>query len=455
MCHAQKSAATQSGGQSQQHHTQPLSQAAGLPSTAVLAPTQAVRQQRKPQTGSHSLRQPPRQQANFDQWLNDPHPQLNRSISPPVPLDPYAEPPMLPPNFHAPFFLHPSIRDGRDVGYQQGQSQLQQQPPFRRPLPPSQQQQRPGSVPRHQPPPPRSSSADNLQRHATLPDTSFGPKAAGSSTGLAQPGAVQQPDAAPDQGGQRSNSPQGWMQEQNAFPGLPGTPGPGAPSTGAVTGAPASFDSPPMLQGIWGNGLHQQRLVKLANDLSTVKITPPSTTADAAAAATASGLPGRERAPLSTRSAGSTPHAREGGSQGRASFDVREGAPQDRGHSSLDGRANVQKRRQRMPHNASAQELGQNGGSNDGGVKRDPPPKLSLDSLTSQRQAEAAHRQQALANFDLKTEDFPALGGMPAATSLSALPLSATYRATPDKAWSEADASTTISPPPATSSVKK
>ena len=98
-----------------------------------------------------------------------------------------------------------------------------------------------------------------------------------------------------------------------------------------------------------------------------------------------------------------------------------------------------------MPHNASAHELGQ---SNLSSVAPEAPPrkdraaKLSLDSLTSQ--AEATNRQQALAGFELNTDDFPALGGLVSSVTASPGLARGASRTPAGKAWSETDA---LSPP--------
>ena len=209
------------------------------------------------------------------------------------------------------------------------------------------------------------------------------------------------------------------------------------PSHGSppVLHGPATVDSPPAPKGIWGDGLHQQRLTNLANDLASVRVTPavkPSAEAVAAAAAAATGNYGASRkdaAPSSSRSAGSTPHA---GDSHRA-----------RGNFPFDSSAALNKRRQRLPHNASAHELGQSATGSNGGPeappKRERTAKLSLDSLTSQ--AEAAQRQRALAGFELKTDDFPALGGMRPGPSIPASPgMTPGNRGPHGKAWSETDA---------------
>lgn len=193
------------------------------------------------------------------------------------------------------------------------------------------------------------------------------------------------------------------------------------------------------VQGIWGNGMHQQRISNLASDLPAVKTTAPSTAAsESSAHASTPAAQGREVVPSSSRSAGSTPCARE--------------QLPGRGYSPFDGPAPFQKPRQRMTHNASAQELSQPGGNMEGPARRERAPKLSLDSLTSQRPAEQAQRQQALANFDLQAEDFPALGGGKTSGALTPVTSLGQGRAAPGKAWSETDA---VSPPLKISSVQK
>ena len=215
----------------------------------------------------------------------------------------------------------------------------------------------------------------------------------------------------------------------------------------SVLHGPASVDSPPAPRGIWGDGLHQQRLTNLANDLASVKVTAPSIRPAAPAAAAAAEAPATinfgayRRADMaassSSRSAGSTPHAGDAVYRGRGMF------PFD----SSTNVAVLNKRRQRFPHNASAQELGQNGGGSiapEAAGRRDRAAKLSLDSLTSQ--AEAAQRQQALSGFELNTEDFPALGGLAQGPSMAASPspVLTGSRAAHSRAWSETDA---LSPP--------
>ena len=210
-------------------------------------------------------------------------------------------------------------------------------------------------------------------------------------------------------------------------------PVPNGPLAAATSHGPASVDSPPAPKGIWGDGLHQQRLSNLANDLASVRVAPGVRASAEAPAASAAASSRREAAPSSSRSAGSTPQA---GDTHRA-----------RANFPFDSAAALNKRRQRLPHNASAHELGQSAPEGAAGPeapgKRDRTAKLSLDSLTSQ--AEAAQRQQALAGFELNTADFPALGGMGSGPSVPASPGSgAGSRAAHGKAWSETDA---LSPP--------
>lgn len=184
--------------------------------------------------------------------------------------------------------------------------------------------------------------------------------------------------------------------------------------------------------------MHQQRISNLASDLPAVKVATPSTAASETAVTASTpalqSMQSRDAVPSSSRSAGSTPHARDN--------------MPSRGYSPFDGPPPFRKQRQRMTYNASAQELGQTGGSMEGAARRDRNPKLSLDSLTSQRPAEQAQRQQALTNFDLQAEDFPALGGMGKGGAMPAL---GKGPATSGKAWSETDAVS----PPVKSSVQK
>ena len=242
----------------------------------------------------------------------------------------------------------------------------------------------------------------------------------------------------------------GWQGHVNSNPALVTSQAQPAISNGVLPSSmvhgPASVDSPPAPRGIWGDGLHQQRLTNLANDLAAVKVAPVARSAAEAPAALSSGNR-REAVPSSSRSAGSTPHAGEAQRvRGNFPFDN----PRARGNNfPFDSAATIKKqRRDRFPHNASAHELGQTGSSGayhpEVPARRDRAPKLSLDSLTSQ--AEAAQRQQAMAGFELNTEDFPALGGLTPGPSIaiSPSPAAGSKHVPHGKAWSETDA---LSPP--------
>ena len=80
---------------------------------------------------------------------------------------------------------------------------------------------------------------------------------------------------------------------------------------GSVLQGPASVDSPPAPRGIWGNGLHQQRLTNLASDLASVRLAPPGIRTHAAEAPAAVSYVRSRKDSSSSRSAGSIPHAGE------------------------------------------------------------------------------------------------------------------------------------------------
>ena len=203
VCHAQKAAAVQPDGHSKQASAsqtgQALAQAQTQTTVAVPTVAQAARQQRKPQppppyaTGQRSRQQLGSDRSGSDRWLNDAQPPLHRSISPPVPLT-RAAPPLLHQPCPPPAFLQPNSRDGSSQS-QSSQHALQQQA-LRRGQ--HTQQQRGGAMPRQHPPPARSSSADNLSRHAIVPDGKaagpFGSDAAGQFAQAAAVHSVQQAD---------------------------------------------------------------------------------------------------------------------------------------------------------------------------------------------------------------------------------------------------------------------
>ena len=323
---------------------------------------------------------------------------------------------------------HPHPHQQRQQAHMHGQYQYQQ----------------PVAMPPWQPHPPRASSVDDLHR-------------SGSAAGSTDAGPATQPQPPPVIAPSSSSSlshgqhavdtdgslagTSGWEEaSRSSMPLLPDSSsaqlpigvGP-APFRGGPSAShgPATVDSPPAPKGIWGDGLHQQRLTNLANDLANVRVTSAMKPSAEAAAAGATGKSDatRKEAPSSSRSAGSTPHAGD--------------SHRPRGNFPFDNPAALNKRRQRLPYNASAQELSQSASGNNGGPeappKRERTAKLSLDSLTSQ--AEAAQRQRALAGFELKTDDFPALGGMRPGPSIPASPgISSGNRAPYGKAWSETDA---------------
>ena len=352
--------------------------------------------------------------------------------------------------YHFPGHLFiPPNRDMRHSQHQQHQHQQQRQQAH---MNGQYQYQQPVAMPPWQPHPPRASSVDNLHRSGSVAaSTDIGPGTQPHPPPISAPSSssLSHDQLAVNLDGSLACTP-GW--EAASRSSLPSPPngsnvqlpiGAGPPPFHGGLSAfhgPATVDSPPAPKGIWGDGLHQQRLTNLANDLASVRVAPavkPSAEAAAAAAPAATANPGatrKEAAPSSSRSAGNTPHA---GDSHRA-----------RGNFPFDSSAALNKRRQRLPHNASAHELGQSAsGSNSGPQappKRERTAKLSLDSLTSQ--AEAAQRQRALAGFELKTDDFPALGGMPPGPSLPGPSIPASpgmtsgNHAPHGKAWSETDA---------------
>lgn len=348
----------------------------------------------------------------------------------------------------------PPNRDMRHSQHQQQHQHHQQRQPH---MQGQHQHQQPVAMPSWQPQPPRVSSVEDLARSASAAGSTQAGMQHTAALGYQPQPQPQPPNPVPAPAGSSdqvavnpdgSLTPQEWeAPSRSSTPLLPtgnsaqlpsGT-GP-APLRGGSLGAsalhgPATVDSPPAPGGIWGDGLHQQRLTNLAaNDLASVRITPAVVRSSAEAAAASNyGAVRKEAAPSSSsRSAGSTPHA---GDTHRA-----------RGNFPFDNTAASNKRRQRLPHNASAHELGQSAAGSTGPEappKRDRAAKLSLDSLTSQ--AEAALRQRALAGFELKTDDFPALGGMRPSPSITASPrLSDDNRPPHGRAWSETDA---VSPP--------
>ena len=341
---------------------------------------------------------------------------------------------------------HVFMPPNRDMRQSQHQQQQQQQRQAH-----MHQHQQPVAMPPWPPQPPRASSVDDLHRAANAAANteagvqhSIGPGSQPQPPPISAPSPVSNDQLAVNADGSLAGT-QGWEPTNSSttswLPGnvaqLPIGAGPapfrGGPLPASAFHGPATVDSPPAPKGVWGDGLHQQRLTNLANDLASVRLTPATKpSAEEAAAAAAAGNPGairKEAAPSSSRSAGSTPHA---GDTHRA-----------RGNFPFDNPAGLNKRRQRLPHNASAHELGQSASGSTGPqapLKRDRTAKLSLDSLTSQ--AEAAQRQRALAGFELKTDDFPALGGMRSGPSVPASP--GLSNAAHGKAWSETDA---LSPP--------
>lgn len=343
-------------------------------------------------------------------------------------------------HFPGPVFMPPN-RDMRHPQHQQRQAQMHGQNPH--------QHQQPVAMPPWQPHPPRASSVEDLHRSASTEGSGQHTAAPAPQPQLQPPPPIAAPPASSsNQVAVDPDGPQDWeAPSRSTTPLLPTThntqlpigTGPaalhGGPMAASALHGPACVDSPPAPRGIWGDGLHQQRLTNLASDLAHVRVTPAGvrTSVEAAAASNYGAI--RKEAPpsSSSRSAGSTPHA---GDTHRA-----------RGNFPFDNSGAVpNKRRQRLPHNASAHELGQSAAGSTGPEappKRDRSAKLSLDSLTSQ--AEATQRQRALAGFELKTDDFPALGGMRPSPSIPASPgLNEGSRTPHGKAWSETDA---LSPP--------
>ena len=409
--------------------------------------TSNARSNPPPQTGQHArsgangfapLQDRSRPKERHDRWPGPngvyPSGRLAQSNSPPMtPAYPQSHGMQVPAHllqhqFPGHVFMPPS-RDMRHSQHQR-QAYMHAQP---------HQHQQPAAMPSWQPQPLRVSSIDDMH--------SYTEAAAAAEAGNHHTAApVSQPHPPPisapppvnqDQLLAASNgnlASQGWEAAASSNLPLPpvnsaqlptGTALPpfhGGPAAAAAFHGPASVDSPPAPKGIWGDGLHQQRLSNLANDLAHVRV------AEAPAASNVS-TSRKDPAPSSSRSAGSTPHA---GDTHRA-----------RGNFPFDSTAALNKRRQRLPHNASAHELGQSASGSTGPeapAKRDRAAKLSLDSLTSQ--AEAAQRQQALA-FELNTADFPALGGMAPGPSIPASPaagLGAGNWAPHAKARSETDA---------------
>ena len=436
----------------------PAAAGASLPNGSAYAggQSQSAQQRRADANGFAPPHERSRPKERHDRWAgtNGMYPsgsgRLAQSNSPPM-TPAYAQSHGMPVpahllQYHFPGHLFiPPNRDMRHSQHHQHHHQQRQQAHMHGQY----QYQQPVAMPPWQPHPPRASSVDDSHRS--------GSAAASSDTGpgtqphpppiIAPSSSLSHDQLAMNPNGSLAGTP-GWeaASSRSSMPLLHNSnsaqlpieagaaPFPGGPS--ALHG-PATVDSPPAPKGIWGDGLHQQRLTNLANDLASVRVTPavkPSAEAAAAAAAAAtvtgtSGATRKEAAPSSSRSAGSTPHA---GESHRA-----------RGNFPFDSSAALNKRRQRLPHNASAHELGQSATGSNGGPeappKRERTAKLSLDSLTSQ--AEAAQRQHALAGFELKTDDFPALGGMRPGPSIPASPgMTPGNRAPHGKAWSETDA---------------
>ena len=427
-----------------------------LNGTAPAAGQPQSTQQRRPESNGFAMsHERSRPKERRDRWggANGMYPsgggRLAHSNSPPM-TPAYAQshgmavpPHLLQYHFPGHLFMPPN----RDMRHSQHQHQHHQRQQAH--MHGQYQYQQPVAMPPWQPHPPRASSVDDLHRSATPAATSDPqtatqphppPPIATPSSSLSNDQLAVNPDGSLAgtqgwEGASRSSMP---LLPNSSAAQLPFGAAP-APFRGGPSGShgPATVDSPPAPKGIWGDGLHQQRLTNLANDLVSVRVTPAGKpSAEAAATAAAAAAPGnpaatrKETAPSSSRSAGSTPHA---GDSHRA-----------RGNFPFDSSAVLNKRRQRLPHNASAHELGQSASGSNGGPeappKRERAAKLSLDSLTSQ--AEAAQRQRALAGFELKTDDFPALGGMPPGPSVPASPgATAGNRAPHGKAWSETDAS--------------
>ena len=369
-----------------------------------------------------------------------------------VPVPPH----LLQQQFPGQVFLPPT----REMRQAHQQQQHQQRQGYWHPHP----QQHP-AMPPWQPQPPRSSSVDGLQSRSSAAVGSAASPALPHPPPVLTPQPQQEPP--PMQAALQASQSQllqaptssgdaGWQGHVSSSLALVGSHAPLHVSNGVMASTqvhgPASVDSPPAPKGIWGDGLHQQRLTNLANDLVAVRVAPADTTA--AEAPAAFGISNRREAPpSSSRSAGSTPHAGEAQRARGSNFPF--DGQRSRGNSfPFDVAAAVNKqRRDRLPHNASAHELGQTGssgvGPSEAPPRRDRAAKLSLDSLTSQ--AEAAQRQQAMAGFALNTEDFPALGGLTPGPSIVASPSLAgggkranSNSASVGKAWSETDA---LSPP--------
>lgn len=427
-----------------------------LNGTAPAAGQSQATQQRRPDSNGFAMsHERSRPKERRDRWVgtNGMYPsgggRLAHSNSPPM-TPAYAQshgmpvpPHLLQYHFPGHLFMPPN-RDMRQSQHQHPHHQQQRQQAH---VHGQYQYQQPVAMPPWQPQPPRASSVDDLHRSGSAAAVGSEPQPgtqphppppiATPSSSLSSHQLAVNPDGSLTgtqgwEAASRSSTP--LLPTSNSAQ-LPAGVGP-APFRGGPSGShgPATVDSPPAPKGIWGDGLHQQRLTNLANDLVSVRVAPagkPSAEAAAAAATGNAGPPTRkEAAPSSSRSAGSTPHA---GDSHRA-----------RGNFPFDSSAVLNKRRQRLPHNASAHELGQSTSGSTGGPeappKRERAAKLSLDSLTSQ--AEAAQRQRALAGFELKTDDFPALGGMPPGPSVPASPGVTTGNRTPHgKAWSETDAS--------------
>lgn len=425
--------------------------AAPLPASSSLtnAPPHAAQHSRSGADGVVPLQDRSRPKERHDRWPGPngmyPSGRLAQSNSPPMtPAYPQSHGMQVPPHllqhqFPGPVYM-PSSRDMRHSQHQR-QAYMHAQ----------HQHQHPVATPSWQPQPPRVSSVDDMHSHT---DAAAAAEADSHHTTAPfsqshPPPISAPPPASQDQPPTASNgnlASQGWEAAASYnSPLLPvsnaqlptGTALPpfrGSPSVAAAFHGPASVDSPPVPKGIWGDGLHQQRLSNLANDLAHVRVAPGMKSSAEAPAAPNVSATRKDPAPSSSRSAGSTPHA---GDTHRA-----------KGNFPFDSTAALNKRRQRLPHNASAHELGQSASGSSGPevpAKKDRAAKLSLDSLTSQ--AEAAQRQQAALAFELNTADFPALGGVAPRPSIPASPAagSAAGNWPPHgKARSETDA---LSPP--------
>jgi len=461
VCHVHKAAAAAQGATTEQPPSDPP--AGPLPNPPARGGHQQTGQPRRPDANDVA---PPadrgRPKERHDRWPGSnglyPAGRLAQSNSPPM-TPPYTQnhavpipPHLLQQHFAGQVFLPPT-RDMRQAHHEQQQQQQQQQRHgYWHP-----QHQQHAAMPPWQPQPPRSSSVDDLHKRSSPAVSSE------VSPAVSQPHSVVTTQPQPQlpftealpQASQllqasSSDADVGWQGQVNSNPALVTSQAQPAITNGVMPSSmvhgPASVDSPPAPRGIWGDGLHQQRLTNLANDLAAVKVAPVARSAAEAPAALSFGNR-RETVPSSSRSAGSTPHAGEAQrARGNFPFDN----PRARGNNfPFDSAATIKKqRRDRFPHNASAHELGQTGSSGAGHpevpARRDRAPKLSLDSLTSQ--AEAAQRQQAMAGFELNTEDFPALGGLTPGPSIaiSPSPAAGSKRVPHGKAWSETDA---LSPP--------